>query len=90
MLVFLSVAIYFHSWRYLLRNAVQLLYLVSMGVVAFTFSAFSAFSENKISELNMTLQNTKVERKTGVKYFGVYVDENLKWQSYSKRGIDNQ
>ena len=38
----------------------------------------------------MTLQNTKVERKTGVKYYGVYVDENLKWQSYSKRVIDNQ
>ena len=30
-LVFLSVAIFFHSWRYLLRNAVQVLYLVSMG-----------------------------------------------------------
>ena len=38
----------------------------------------------------MTLQNIKVERKTGVKYYGVYVDEKLKWQSYSKRGIDNQ
>ena len=25
-LVFLSVAIYFHSWRYLLRNTVQLLH----------------------------------------------------------------
>ena len=30
----------------------------------------------------MILENTKVERKTTVKYLGMYVDENLKWHNH--------
>ena len=41
-------------------------------------SNYQVFSKSKVSELNMILQNTKVERKTTVKYLGLYVDENLK------------
>ena len=45
-------------------------------------SNYQVFSKSKVSELNMILQNTKVERKTTVKYLGMYVDENLKWHNH--------
>ena len=45
-------------------------------------SNYQIFSKSKVGDLNITLQNTKVERKTSVKYLGVYVDENLKWHNH--------
>ena len=45
-------------------------------------SNYQVFSQSKVSELNMILQNTKVERKTTVKYLGMYVGENLKWHNH--------
>ena len=45
-------------------------------------SNYQIFARNCVSDLNMTLQNTLIERKASVRYLGVYVDENLKWHNH--------
>ena len=45
-------------------------------------SSYQIFSRNRSSDINISLENTKIERKACVRYLGMYVDENLKWHSH--------
>ena len=47
-----------------------------------TKSKYQIFSRNKVKDIHITLQNTTIERRTCVRYLGMYIDENLKWHSH--------
>ena len=43
---------------------------------------YQIFSARLINGLDVKINNTKINRKESVKYLGVTIDENLKWQSH--------
>ena len=45
-------------------------------------SHYQVYSANRVQDLHIILQDAKVERKSCVKYLGMYIDENLKWHSH--------
>ena len=47
-----------------------------------TKSNYQIFSRNKVKDIHIMLQNTTIERRTCVRYLGMYIDENLKWHSH--------
>ena len=43
---------------------------------------YQLYSRNNIKDLNILLNGTKIWRQKTIKYLGVLVDENLKWESH--------
>ena len=43
---------------------------------------YQIYTMSRSTDLDIYFDGTKIERKTCVKYLGVYVDENLKWNSH--------
>ena len=43
---------------------------------------YQIYSKTKIGDLNIVLNGITIERKSSIKYLGVLVDENLKWNSH--------
>ena len=45
-------------------------------------SNYQIFSRNRVVSFQVMLQNVFIERKSCVRYLGMYIDENLKWYSH--------
>ena len=47
-----------------------------------TKTFYQIFSRTPTNDLRVVINNTKIERKSTVKYLGILIDDNLKWDSH--------